>query len=727
MRKKNSAGRTARTVAIALAVLAGEAAIGSTPEAPAGNAATVAFDATNPFFAPSTLPMQAPDFGAIREEHFLPAILAGMAQQIQEVEAIARSPEAPSVENTLVALERSGQLLTRVSNVFSNLSSTDSSERIRAIESEVSPLLSDHQDRILMNPGLFGRVKALYEARDTIEVDPETLRLIEETYGRFVRAGADLPEATQARIRALNAEEASLRTAFKQALLAQTTSAAVVIDRVEDLDGLSAGEIEAAAEAAREAGHEGKWVVRITNTTRQPVLASLTNREVRQRIWEASASRGLAEGEGDTRAMVIRLARLRAELAGLLGKPTWAAYKLQDQMAGTPEAVLKMLSDLAPTVMETAAREAAAIQEIIDAEGGSFDVEPWDWEYYAEKVRRARYDLDMEEVKPYFEVNRVLEDGVFFAFQRFYGVTFRERTDLPVYHPDVRVFDVIDADGSEIGLFYADYFARPSKRGGAWMSNFVEQSTLLGQKPVVVNVMNIPAPAEGQPALMSFDHVVTMFHELGHGVHGLFSQARYPSLAGTNVPRDFVEFPSQFEEDWAKHPEVLRSYARHHETGDVIPQALMDKVLRASAFNQGFDTLEYLAASFLDMAWHTIDADAEITDVEGFERSALLRFGVWHPAVPPRYRSAFFAHVFSGGYSSGYYAYIWSEVLAADAFAYVQAEGGLSRAVGDAYRREVISRGGTRDPMAIYVDWRGQEPDPVHLLRRRGLLSQSAE
>jgi peptidyl-dipeptidase Dcp len=719
MRMNTPAGRFAGTMALILSLGAGTGASGS-------DSAT-AFDATNPFFAPSTLPMQAPDFAAITPDHFLPAILEGMRLQLVEIEAIANSPDAPTVENTLAAMERSGALLTRVTSVFSNLAGTDSSDAIRAIEAKVSPKLAAHQDAILLNAKLFARVKALYDARETLGVDEESMRLIDQTHLRFVRAGAELSEEVKAQITALNAEQASLMTAFRQTLMKQTERAAVVVDRVEDLEGLDAGAIAAAAEAAKAAGHEGKWVLRITNTTRQPVLTSLKNREVRQRVWEASATRGLSEGEGDTRQMVVRLATVRAELAALLGKPNWAAHQLENQMAKSPTAVIAMLSDLAPTVVENAEREAAALQAMIEEEGGTFELAPWDWEYYAERVRAAKYDLDPALVKPYFELDRVLRDGVFLALNRFYGVRFEERTDLPVYHPTVRVFDVIDADGSQIGLFYADYFARPSKRGGAWMSSFVKQSGLLDQQPVVVNVMNIPSPAAGQPALMTFDEVVTMFHEVGHGVHGLFSEVRYPSLSGTSVPRDFVEFPSQFEEDWAKHPEILASYARHHETGEAIPADLMEKVIRATRFNQGFETLEYLAATFLDMEWHTLGPDAKIVDVEAFERAALKKHGVDFAPVPPRYRSTYFAHVFAGGYSAAYYAYIWSEVLAADAFAFVQEKGGLTRELGDVYRKGILSRGGSIDPMQMYVNWRGQEPNPDHLLYRRGLLSRAAE
>jgi peptidyl-dipeptidase Dcp len=688
-------------------------------------AAPAADLASNPFMSPSTLPLMAPDFTKIRDEHYLPALLEGMKQHAAEIETIANNPEPPTVENTLVALERSGALLQRAARVFMNLAGTDTNPTIQQVQAEISPKMAAHQDAILLNPALFARVKSIYDAREVLNLDAETKRLVEQTHLRMVRAGAELSEDAKTRIRALNEEQAALMTSFQQAMLKQTEQASIVVDDVAQLDGLSEGQIAAAAEAAKSAGHEGKWLLRITNTTRQPALTSLKNRELRQRVWEASANRGLTEGDGDTRAMVLRLAQLRAERAALLGKPNHAAFQLENQMAGTPEAVLKMLSDLAPTVVENTKREAADIQAVIDAQGGGFQLQPWDWEFYAEQVRAQKYDLDPELVKPYFELDRVLRDGVFYTLNRFYGVSFNERKDLPVYHPDVRVFDVIDSDGTQIGLFYADYFARPSKRGGAWMSTFVDQSDLLGQKPVALNVMNIPKPVEGQPALMTFDEVTTMFHEVGHAVHGLFSKVKYPSLAGTAVPRDFVEFPSQFEEDWAKHPEILGNYAKHYQTGEPIPAELMQKVLNASGFNQGFDTLEYVAASFLDMEWHMLPAGTEVTDVEAFEKAALAKHGVDFAPVPPRYRSAYFAHVFPGGYSSGYYAYIWSEVLAADAFAFVTEQGGLNAELGAAYRNGILSRGGTEDPMQMYVNWRGQQPNAENLLYRRGLKNKS--
>lgn len=682
----------------------------------------------NPFFAPSPLPLEAPDFDAIRDDHYRPAFEEGMARQLEEVEAIASNPEPPTFENTLVALERSGELLTRVQRVFFNMTSAHTNEEIQAIQSEMAPRFAAHSDDIRLNRDLFERVRTLYERREELDLDEESAQLLEETHRDFVRAGAELSDEKQARIREINERMSSLTTQFQENLLAITRERSVLVEDEAELAGLSRDRIAAAREAAEERGREGKYLFTITNTTRQPILTSLDDRGLRQRVWEASAYRGIGQDGGiDNRPLILELVRLRAERAELLGYPNWAAYRLETQTAREPETALDMMTDLGPAVRANTEREAALIRERMRADGIEDELQPWDWEYYAEKVREAEYDVDEDEVRQYFELDRVLHDGVFYTMNRLYGISFEERHDLPVYHPDVRVFDVYDADGSLLGLFYADYFERDSKRGGAWMSSFVVQSHLLDQRPVVVNVLNIPPPAEGEPALISFSHATTLFHEMGHAVHGLFSDVRYPSLAGTSVPRDFVEFPSTFEEDWAILPEVLENYAVHHETGERIPQELLDRVIAARAFNQGFETQEYLAAAFVDMDWHTLGTADVPDDVKAFEAASLARHGMDDRPVPPRYKSPYFAHVFVGGYSANYYAYIWAEVLAADAFAYMKSRGGLTRENGDHYRATILSRGGSREAMDLYLDFRGQEPEVEPLLRRRGLDVTDAE
>lgn len=676
----------------------------------------------NPFAAPSTLPLHAPAFDTIRVEHYLPAFLAGIEQQLQEIKAIAAQSEAPTFENTIVALERSGSLLTRVEQVFDNLTSSNTNEFLQKIQKEVAPLLAAHSDNIRLNRKLFERIETLYEARESLDLTGEQQEVLRRHYEDFVRAGAQLPEQKQNRVRSLNEQLSRLQTEFRDNLLAATRERAVVVGDVAELDGLSEAQIAAAAEKAKERGEAGTYVLEISNTTRVPILKSLNNRSLRQRVWEASANRAIGQNGGvDNRGIILEIAQLRAERARLLGFLNHAAYKLQNQMARTPEAARAMLTDLVPGVVARVREEAEDLQRMMKELGATHDLAPWDWEYYAEKVRKARFDVDEAQVKPYFELNNVLEKGVFFTMNKLFGISFRERKDLPVYHREVRVFDVIDADGSQIGLFYIDFFSRDSKRGGAWMSSFVSQSRLLDHKPVIVNVLNNPRPADGKPALISFDNVTTMFHEMGHAVHGLFSDVTYPSVAGTATPRDFVEFPSTFEEDWAIQPEILRNYARHHETGEPIPSDLLQKVIQASKFNQGFDTLEYLAAAILDLEWHTLSADEIPDDIEAFEAATLEKYGIDIPAVPPRYRTAYFAHIWGNGYSAAYYAYIWSEVLAADAFAHMLANGGATPANGDRFRKEILSRGSSRDPMKSYVTWRGKKPDIESLLIRRGL------
>ncbi|MDR9363735.1 MAG: M3 family metallopeptidase [Balneolaceae bacterium] len=680
----------------------------------------------NPLFTPSTLPFEAPNFDEISEEYYRPAFEEGMERELAQMDSIASNPEPPTFENTIVAMEKSGRLLERTESVFYNLTSAHTNDQIQEIQSEMAPKLASHSDNIYLNADLFERVQTLYDQRDELDLDESSLKLLEDTYRDFVRAGAQLTEEEQQRMREINERTSTLTTQFQDNLLKLTQERAVLVDDVEELDGLSEDRIAAAKEAAEERGHEGQYLLSITNTTRVPILKSLINRDLRERVWKASAFRGIGEDGGiDNRPLVLELVELRAERAALLGYYDHASYRHDPQTAENPENVLDMLTDLIPSVIANTEQEASKITEMMREDGVEGELQPWDWEYYAEKVRQAEYDIDEAEVRPYFELDRVLKDGVFFTMNQLFGITFEERFDLPVYHEDVRIFDVLDEDGSQIGLFYADYFTRDSKRGGAWMNSFVSQSHLLDKKPVIVNVMNIPAPAEGEPALISFDNVSTMFHEMGHAVHGLFSDVKYPSQSGTSVPRDFVEFPSTFEEDWAVLPEVLENYAVHHETGERIPQDLLDKVIAARNFNQGFDTQEYLAATMVDLEWHLLDTTEIPNDVVEFEDESLAKYDLDMQAVPPRYKSPYFAHIFAGGYSANYYAYIWSEILAADAFAYMRESGGLTRENGDRFREYILSKGGSRDAMDLYETYRNGEPDVVHLLRRRGLTADN--
>ncbi|CAM3755718.1 M3 family metallopeptidase [Rheinheimera salexigens] len=696
----------------------------TTSQQSAAEAATTAeVTLSNPLMEKSSLQYEAPNFTDIKDSHFLPAFAEGMKQHMTEVLAIANNPAPATFENTLVALEKSGELLTRTSRVFYNLAGSSSNPERRDIQSELAPVLAAHSDDINLNPQLFARVKSLYEQRNDLKLDGESVRLIEVYYERFVRAGAQLTEEQKTAIRALNEEHSKLTNQFSQNLLAETKNISVIVDTKAELDGLSDSQITAAAAAATEAGQDGKYLLSITNTTRQPVLSQLSNRELRKKVWEASAYRNQS-GETDNRPIVSRLAQLRAERARLLGFDNWATYGLDSQMAKTPQAVFDMLGSMVPAVIANTKIEATAIEQMIKEKGGDFELQPWDWEYYAEFVRQAKFDLDENEVSQYFEFNRVLNDGVFYTFKRLYGVSFEPRPDLPTYHPDVKAYELFDVDGSSIAIFYADYFAREGKRGGAWMSSFVGQSKLTGQKPVVVNVMNIPKAPAGEPTLVSYDNVTTMFHELGHGLHGMLSDVNFPSLAGTSVSRDFVEFPSTFEEDWAAHPEVIANYAKHYKSGEPIPAALLEKVMKSRSFNQGYDTLEYMSAALLDMEWHSISADEELQDVNEFEAAALKKHGVNLAAVPPRYKSTFFSHSMGGGYSAGYYAYMWSEILAADAFAYVQQQGGLKLENGQNYRKHILSVGNSRAPMESYKAFRGQEPTTDALLIRRGLKTK---
>ncbi len=676
----------------------------------------------NPLFSASTLAFQTPDFEAIQPEHYRPAFEEGMKREIEEIEAIANNTEPPTFENTIVAKEKSGELLNRTSSVFFNLASAHTNDEIQKIQKEMAPKLAAHSDDILLNSQLYDRVRTLYEKRNDLDLNEAQLKLLEDTHRDFVRAGARLSEDQQQRMREINERISTLTTEFQENLLAMTKERSVLVEDPEQLDGLSEDRIAAANEAATEQGHENQYLLSITNTTRVPILKELNNRELRQRVWEASAYRGIGRDGGiDNRPLILELAKLRAEQAGLLGYPNHAAYKLDPQTAKTPENALNMLTDLIPPVIENTKGEQADIKKMMEADGIMGEVKPWDWNYYAEKVRQDRYNIDQSKVRPYFELDRVLKDGVFYTMNKLFGISFEEREDLPVYHPDVRVFNVYDEDGTQIGLFYADYFERDSKRGGAWMNAYVSQSHLLDKKPVIVNVLNIPKPAEGEPALISFDNVTTLFHEMGHAVHGLLSDVEYPSQAGTSVPRDFVEFPSTFEEDWAIQPEILENYAVHYQTGEQIPQGLLDKVIEASNFNQGFDTQEYLAATMLDLEWHMLETDEIPEDVQDFEQKALAKYDLDMEAIPPRYKSPYFSHIFAGGYSANYYSYIWSGVLAADAFAYMQENGGLQKENGNRFREYILSQGGSDEAMELYKAYRGQEPDVKHLLKRRGL------
>ena len=685
-------------------------------------AAAVTPESDNPFFTRSTLYMELPPFDKIRDEHFAPAFERGMAEQLAEIDAIAGNDETATFDNTLVALERSGQLLNRVSNVFFALVAADTNDAIEALRSKLAPELSAHSDAILLNSALFKRVKSVHQQRDSLGLDPESYRLVEETYKNFVRSGALLLDADKQRLKDMNAELAELQTLFSQNVLKEVNDKAIVVDTVEQLAGLTDGQIAAAAEAATSRDLNGKYVLPLVNTSGQPALSSLENRELRERIHTTSLSRGSSGGEFDNRKVLIQVVKLRAERAQLMGFDNHAAYRLESQTARTAAAVNERLATLAPPAVANAKREAADLQAMIDAEGGDFKLASWDWDFYAEKVRAERYDFDESQLKPYLEMNNVLVNGVFFAAQQVYGLTFKARPDLPVYHPDVKVWEVFDADGSTLALFIQDFYARESKRGGAWMSAYVAQSILLDAQPVIANHLNVPKPPEGETTLLTWDEVTTMFHEFGHALHGMFSKVNYPTFAGTSVPRDFVEYPSQVNEMWADWPEVLANYAVHYQTGEAIPAELLDKVFATAKFNQGFATTEYLAASLLDQAWHQKKPE-ELPDVDGllkFEADALASAGVAMDSVPPRYRSTYFSHII-GGYSAGYYSYIWSEVLDADTVDWFKENGGMTRENGDHFRQTLLSRGGAEDAMTLFRTFRGAEPNIQPLLDRRGL------
>ncbi|WP_348787589.1 M3 family metallopeptidase [Leifsonia sp. NPDC080035] len=673
-------------------------------------------ETSNPFFAPSTLPYQLPPFAEIRDEHYRPAFERGFEEQLAEIAAITATTDAPTFENTMLPLERSGGTLMRVAEVFFNKSSSDSTDFTNALEEEIAPRLSAHQDAIRLDPELYARIAALYEQRHDLGLDAESRYLIERYYTEFTLAGAGLDDAEKARLREYNQRLSTLTTRFEKNLLADTNDLAVVFDTAEELDGLGEGELSAAAEAAKERGLDGKYVVTLVLPTGHPWLANLTVRASRERIMAASRARGIRDGENDNRELVLEISRLRAERARLLGFDTHAAFVTTDETARNPQAVADMLGRLAPP----AARNARAEQAELEKLAGD-TVESWDWAYFTDKERQATYDVDFAAMRPYFEAERVLRDGVFYAATRLYGITFEERPDLVAYHPDARVFEVRNEDGSELGLYILDLYTRDSKRGGAWMNPLISQSELLGTPTVVVNNLNVPKPAAGEPTLLTYDETNTLFHEFGHALHGLFARVTYPKFAGTNVFRDFVEFPSQVNEMWMLWPEIVENYAVHHVTGERMPQELIDRLHASEAFNEGFATSEYLAAALLDQAWHSITADDTVTDVAAFEAQALASVGLDNPAVPPRYASTYFAHTFSGGYDAGYYSYIWSEVLDADTVEWFKENGGLKRENGDRFRQRLLGVGGSKDPLEAYRDFRGRDAVIDPLLKRRGL------
>ena len=717
------------TSALALAACSGQgdqssaekAAVSGTSEAPATAMTATAPARSNPLLAQSTLPLQAPPFDKITDSDFVPAFDKGMAEQIDEVDKIADNADKPTFENTLVAMERSGQTLARVENDFDILTSANTNPQLQNIQEQMAPKLAAHADAIYLNDKLFQRVKSVHDQRDALNLDPESRRLLDWQYEQFVHHGAKLSDADKTKLKDMNKQLSTLSAQFTNKLLAATKAGALVVDDKSKLDGLSEGEIAAAAAAAKDRKLDGKWVLPLQNTTQQPVLANLTNREVRHELFEHSWTRTEKGDDNDTRETIAKMAKLRAEKAQLLGYKNFAAWKLADQMAKTPDRVFDFVRALVDPTNAKARQEAADIQAMIKKDGKDFKLEPWDWDLYSEKVRKARYDLDESQIKPYFEINNVLENGVFYAANQLYGLTFKERKDIPTWQPDVRVFEVHDADGSLLAMFYADYFKRDNKGGGAWMSNLVGQSKLLGTKPVIYNVANFTKPADGQPALISWDDVTTMFHEFGHALHGFFADQQYPTLSGTNTARDFVEFPSQFNEHWASYPSVFKHFATHHETGEPMPQALADKIKKASKFNQGYALGELLSAALLDMSWHSLPADAAQQDVDTFEAKALKDNHTDLPYLPPRYRSSYFMHIWGNGYAASYYAYLWTEMLDDDAYQWFEQHGGLTRANGDRFRKMILSRGNSEDLAKLYRDFRGRDPSVKAMLKDRGL------
>lgn len=684
----------------------------------------------NPFFVESPLPLKFPQFDKIKDSHFGPAFDRGMAEQVKEIQAIADNAEPATFDNTILAMERSGLLLGRAIYVFGNLTSANTNDTLDKIDEEYSPKFAAHRDGIYLNPKLFERIKSLYEKRDTLGLDEQGVRLVERYYTDFVRAGANLTEEQKTRVKEINSEMATLSTKFGQNVLDEVNDSAVIVDSKDELKGLTDEQIEGLAAAAKDKKQDGKYLIALLNTTIQPLTAQLENRALRERIYKASMSRGSRGNQWDTTDIVARVTKLRAERAKIMGYPNYAAFGLAEETAKNPEAVNKMLAQLAPAAVANAKVEAAELQAMIDSEQKAkgeptFPLQAWDWAYYSEKVRQAKYDFDEAQLKPYLEMNNVLEKGMFFAAEKLYGLKFKRRTDLPTYHPDVSVYEIFNEDGSQLALVLVDPYARPSKRGGAWMSSYVDQSELMGTKPVVALHLNVTKPADGKPALMTWDDVNTTFHEFGHVLHGMFSNVKYPYFSGTNVPRDFVEYPSQVNEMWSTWPEVLANYAKHYQTGEAMPKALLDKVLSAEKFNQGFATTEYLGAAMLDQRWHQVGAE-QLPDAKGvmaYEAKALKDIGLDYAPVPPRYRTPYFSHIL-GGYAAGYYAYIWSEVMDADSVEWFKENGGLTRKNGDWFRDKLLSRGGSKDALQLFRDFRGRDPQIAPLLERRGLTAK---
>lgn len=670
----------------------------------------------NPFMEESTLPYFAPDFTKIKTEHFKPAFIEGMRQQTEAINAITSNTEEPTFDNTVLAIETSNEMLSRVSRAFSALTGANTNDELQAIQTFLAPQLSAHYDAIYLNDALFQRLKTLYEKKSELDLDPESLKLLENYYENFEIAGANLSEADKVILKELNSREASLTTSFNKTLLDANNAGALIIKDKAELAGLSESQIN-----TMKVEGEESWKINLLNTTQQPLLQSLDNRATREKLFKAAWNR--TDGSSnDTKAIITELAELRAQKGKLLGFSNYAEWSLQKTMAKDPATVMNLFSGLIAAGTAKAQEESDAIQKMANEKGADFKIEPWDWNYYSEMVRKAKFDLDEEQIKPYFELTSVLENGVFYAATKLYGITFKKRTDIPTYHEDVVVYELFEENGDPLGLFYGDFFARESKRGGAWMSSFVSQSKLYDRKPVIYNVCNYPKPAEGEPALLTFDEVGTTFHEFGHALHGFFADQMYPSLSGTSVARDFVEFPSQFYENWALYPDVLKNYAKHHETGEQIPQELIDKIKNAGTFNQGYSITENLAASNLDMQWHTISPDLKIDDANAFEKEALkkTKLDVVH-AVPPRYRSTYFAHVFGGGYAAGYYSYLWTEMLNHDAYNWFETNGGLTRANGQRLRDMILSRGNTLEYESMYKAWRGSDPKIEPMLKARGL------